>query len=405
MTVTSESSVATEKLYTRDFTLFFTARSISVLGDHMLVPTTITVAMLKAGYGIAGVGYALAAQMGAMAIFIIFGGVLVDRFTPIRTMITSDAARVVVHSALALSFAVGTPDLWLILALLTLSGVGAGAFQPGIATVIPRVAHDVQRANAAIRVSESLMMVGGPAVAGVLLALSEVWVVLAIDAATFAISGILLIAMRVRVPRRSQRTTIRRDFGEGWDEFRSRTWLWSVIVIWMLFTLTVFGPFTTLAQSAVTLEHGESTLGIVMAMLGLGSVLGGLIATRLRPVRLLRAGAIALTGVPLGPLVVAADLPVTWIAIGYGSLGASLAFWLVMFHTSVQTQIPPDVLGRVSSFEVAGSLIMGPVGRAIAGPVGAWLGIATVLTFSTVTAVVVIVLLLAVPAIRNLKRV
>lgn len=392
------------RLYTRDFTLFFAARTISVLGDHMLVPTTITIAMLRAGYGLSGVGFALAAQMGAVAAFIVFGGVLVDRFTPLRIMIISDIGRIVVHGALALAFALGTPPMWLILVLLALSGIGAGAFQPGFASVIPRVSSDVQRANAAIRVTESMMMIGGPAVAGVLLAFTDVWVVLTIDAATFVVSAVLLMAMRVTIPRREERSTMRRDFVEGWSEFRSRTWLWAVIVIWMVFSLTVTGPFTTLGQSFVALEHGDSTLGMVMAILGVGSVLGGLIATRVKPRRLLRAGAMAMIGMPLGPLAVALGLPPAWIAVGFGVLGASMAFWLVMFHTSVMTQIPPDVLGRVNSFEVGGSLVMGPVGRAVAGPLGALLGITTVLTFSAIMGVVVICLLLAVPAIRNLTR-
>lgn len=408
MAITSkpiEPTEPTRRLFSRDFTLFFSARTVSILGDHMLLPLTIIVAMQEAGYGYSGVGFALAAQMGALALFLVFGGVLVDRFTPLRIMIISDAARLVVHAGLAFAFATGTTDLWLILALLALSGIASGAFQPGFASVIPQVADDIQQANASIRVTESLMMVGGPATAGVLLALTEVWVVLTVDAATFAVSGALLLAMRIKVPRPAEQRSLRRDFVDGWDEFRSRTWLWGVIVIWMLFSLTVMGPFVTLGEGFVALEHGESTLGLVMASLGLGSVVGGLVATRIRPSLLLRAGTIALVGVPFGPLVVAADLSPIWLAAGFGVLGASLAFWLVMFHTSVQTQVPREMLGRVNSFEVAGSMIMGPVGRAFAGPVGAWLGIATVLAFSSVMAVVVVVLLLSVPAIRNLRRV
>lgn len=404
MTTTREPTAASGQLFTRDFTLFFFARTISVFGDHMLVPTTVTIAMLKAGYGLSGVGFALAAQMGATALFLIFGGILVDRFTPLRVMILSDIGRIGVHAGLAVTFVAETPPMWLILLLLALSGVGAGAFQPGFASVIPRVAADVQRANAAIRVTESLMMIAGPAVAGLLLALTEVWIVLVIDTATFVVSAIALLAMRVTIPRREERSTMRRDFAEGWQEFRSRTWLWGVILIWMVFSLTVTGPFTTLGQSAVTLEHGEATLGLVMSALGVGAVVGGLVATRLKPTRLLRAGAFAMTGVPLGVFTVAVDASPAWLALGFAVLGAGQSFWLVMFHTSVLTNIPPDVLGRVNSIEVAGSQIMGPVGRAVAGPLGAWLGIATVLTFSTVMAVVVIVALLAIPAIRNLVR-
>src|SRR5690606_313959 len=112
----------------------------SVLGDHMLAPITITVAMLHAGYGITGVGYALAARMAPMVLFLVFGGVLVDRFTPLKVMVAADVARLVLHGGLAVAFALGTPDMWLILLLLGLGGIGSGAFQPGLASVIPQVA-------------------------------------------------------------------------------------------------------------------------------------------------------------------------------------------------------------------------------------------------------------------------
>jgi MFS family permease len=384
--------------------LFFAARSVSILGDFMLVPTTITVAMLQAGYGVSGVGYTLAAHTVPFALFVIFGGVLVDRFTPLRVMIVADLARLTLHGALAAAFAVGRPDLWLVVTLLALGGIGAGAFQPGYASVIPRIAHDVQNANAAIRVTESLMTVAGPAVAGLLLTVSSVWVVLAIDAATFGVSGLCLLALRLNISAPAVRTLMRQDLAQGWREFRSREWLWGVIVIWMLYQTTVNGPFMTLGPSLITIRHGEGALGFVMAMFGLGCVVGGLVAVRLKPAFPLRGGAIALLAIFVAPLIVGLQLPAPSIAAGYVVAGAGGAFWMVMFHTTVQTLIPADVLGRVHSYEVAGSLAMRPVGQAAAGPAAVLVGTVPVLFTSSVMVLVTVALLLAVPSIRNLRR-
>lgn len=393
-----------KRLWSRDFTLLFIARSVSVLGDQMLVPTTITVAVLQAGYGVTGVGFALAANTAPLAIFVIFGGVLADRFGPVRVMITADIARLVLHGGLAVSFAVGKPDLWLIVTLLALAGTGTAAFQPGYVSVIPRTARDVQKANAAIRVSESLMTVLGPALAGLLLAFASVSVVAAIDAATYGISSVCLLALKLRISPSPRRTPLRRDLVQGWREFRARRWLWSVIVIFMLYQVTVNGPFITLGQSLITLEHGESALGFVMSMFGLGAVVGGLIAARFRPAHPLRAGAFAQLGSVFAVLAVALHLSPPMIAAGYALQGAGGAFWLVMFHSSVQTKIPPDVLGRVHAYDVAGSLVMRPVGQTAAGPTALWLGAVPVLFFSATMLVIVVCLLLAVPDIRNLRR-
>lgn len=392
------------RLWSRQFTLFFLARTVSVLGDQMLVPTAITVAVLQAGYGVTGVGFALAAHTAPLAVFVIFGGVIVDRFTPVRVMIAADVARLLLHGSLAFAFAAGRPGLWLIVLLLGLGGVGTAAFQPGYASVIPRTARDVQKANAAIRVSESLVAVVGPAVAGLLLALSSVPVVVAIDATTFGVSAVCLLALRLRIPRAPQGPTLRRDLVQGWREFTARTWLWGVIVIFMLFQATVNGPFLTLGQSIITLEHGEGTLGFVMSMFGLGAVLGGLVAARIKPHHPLRAGALGLACTAASVLAVAFQLPAPLIASGYALHGVGSAFWLVMFHSSVQTKIPLEVLGRVHAYDVAGSVVMKPVGQMAAGPAALAFGAVSVLFFSSAMLFVTIALLLAVPTIRNLRR-
>jgi len=103
-------------------------------------------------------------------------------------------------------------------------------------------------------------------------------------------------------------------------------------------------------------------------------------------------------------LSVALQLSPPMIAAGYALHGAGGAFWLVMFHSSVQTQIPADVLGRVHAYDVAGSLVMRPVGQMAAGPAALWVGAIPVLFFSSAMLLVTVGLLLAVPAIRNLRR-
>jgi MFS family permease len=401
----SEAVQSSKSVWSRDFTLFFAARTVSILGDQMLIPITVTVAVLQAGYGVAGVGFALGAHTAPMAALVIFGGVLVDRFMPIRVMAVADWSRLIIHGSLALSFAVGKPDLWLIIVLLALSGVATAAFQPGYASVIPRIARDVQKANAAIRVAESLVAVAGPAAAGLLLAFSSVSTVIAIDAATFGASAACLLAMRLTISRSPKRSRFRGDLIEGWQAFRTHRWLWSVIVIFMLFQTTVNGPFITLGQSIITIEHGEGALGFIMSMFGVGSVLGGLVAARFKPRHPLRAGAVALAGGIFSLLSVALQLSPPMIAAGYALHGAGGAFWVIMFHSSVQTQIPRDVLGRVHAYDVAGSLVMRPVGQVAAGPAALLVGTIPVLFFSSTMLLVTVVLLLAVPAIRNMRRI
>ncbi|MGH3313713.1 MAG: MFS transporter [Streptomyces sp.] len=396
-----------QPLWTADFRLFFTARTTSLLGDAML-PVAITAAVIRAGYGASGVGYALAALVAPFAALIIFGGVLSDRYGARRLMVVSDAARLCSQGVLALLFLLGTPHLWQILVLLALIGAGSAVFQPGVASITPLTAQDVQKANATLRISESLTIVIGPSLAGLLLVVSSPAAVVALDALTYAVSGACLLLLRsvsMGPDARKGASSFRADLVEGWREFRARTWLWSVIVVFMLWQLAGAGPTMTLGNSTLVTDYGASVFGLVMSSLGAGSVLGGIVAIRLRPRYPLRAGALSMILWALMPLGVALGLPAPLIAGCYGVSGVGMAFWIVMFHTSVQTHIPQDVLGRVHAYDAAGSLVMKPVGQAVAGPLAIVVGTAPLLYVSASMALVACALLLAIPAVRGLKRV
>ncbi|PZG08745.1 hypothetical protein C1J01_38615 [Nonomuraea aridisoli] len=190
----------------------------------------------------------------------------------------------------------------------------------------------------------------------------------------------------------------------GWREFRSRTWLWGVIVIWCALQVTASGPTLTLGHSTIVAQYGASTLGLVMSAMGVGNLLGGLAAMTIKPGRPLRAGAITLTCYTLMPLGVALGWPPTALAACYAIAGMGATFWVVMFNTAVQTHVPQELLGRVHAYDAAGSLVMKPVGQALAGPLALLLGTVPLLFVASAMVLVVCCLLLAVPAIRGLAR-
>lgn len=394
---------APSRLWNRDFRLYFTARLVSLLGDSML-PVALLFGVVSLGYGTTGVGLVLAAQVLPFAAFVLFGGVLADRFTPQRMMVGADAARFVVQAVAATAFATGHPALWLLMMLSGLSGVATAAFQPGLASVITQVSTDLQRANAVTRVAEAMATLGGPAIAGLLIAVSGVPVVLAADSSTFAISGVCLLMLRLAPVARtaaSQESTWR-NLVEGWHEFRSRTWMPSVILAWIVLGITVWGPIRPLATILVTDRHGASGLGLMWTAFGAGGVVGGLAGVRFRPRHPLRAGASVLLAWSVWPLTLAAGLSLAQVCAGAAVGGATTAFWGVMWSTSVQTHIPAAVLNRISAYEIAGSLIAFPIGQALAGPVSDAVGTGPALYTSAAVLVTVLIGMLCVPAVRRL---
>ncbi|EWM18779.1 MFS transporter [Kutzneria sp. 744] len=400
----SEARSRSILLAEKNFRRYFLARTVSLCGD-MMFPVAITAAMLAIGYGASGIGLVLAANLAPMVAFMLVGGALADRFRPKPLMLVADATRLAAQGGLAFALLVGRPDLWLILVLQAVCGLATAAFQPGMASMVTEVAPGrLRQANALLRISESMTVMGGPALAGLLLAFAQPAVVVAANAATFLASGLLLAAVRI-----SGRTTtggrpsMLKDLRAGWREFASRQWLWVVIVVFALLGLSMFGPYTVLSATVLAETHGVSAYGLLVAVFGAGAVAGGALALRRSPSRPLLAGALALFAYVPQFALIALGAPVGWVAAGMLIAGGGRSYWAVMWSTAVQSHVPRSVLSRVSAYEITGSMVLNPLGRAIAGPISDAVGASAVLLAAGLFGAAGCAVLVSVPAVRDLR--
>lgn len=395
-------------LWDRRFTLYFAARTVSLFGDAMMpVAAALAVGAL---YGITGAGVVLGTWTGTFVVLVLFGGVFADRFGARRMMIGADLARVLTQGVLAVAFFAGRPPFWLLVAMAALAGAAVAMFLPGVNGMVPLVAAEPQRANATLKVADALAHLLGPALAGLLITVTGAGTVYAIDAGTFLLSALCLGLVRFApaVPAHEEppapARSLRRDLRQGWHEFRSRTWMWAVILIWVVYGVLIFGPLVPLSSALVGARLGPNAYGLAVSFLGVGTVLGGLLALRLRPARPLAAGAGAMVLYTVLPLCVALDAGLPLLLGGHAVGGGALAFWSVMWATSVQTHTPPAVLNRVSAYELAGSVSGIALGQILAGPATALASPGRLMLVSAGTCLAGCAALLAIPAIRGLRR-
>jgi MFS family permease len=391
-------------LWTGNFTRYFVARTVSVFGDAMLiVASALAVGHL---YGATGVGLVLAAFSIPFLASILFGGVFADRIGARPLMLGADIVRFVAQGTVAATFFAGTPALWLLLVCSAVHGASSAAFQPGVNGIVPLVATDLHRANATIKVSQSIAQLLGPATAGIVFGFLGAGPLYATDAATFAVSAACLAGLRLGgLPRPEASSSPLRDLAAGWHEFRSRTWIWSVILVWVVYGVLLFGPLIPLGSVLISGRLGAAAYGWTESGLAAGAIIGGLIALRLRPRHPLAAGAIAMFGYGPLPLAIALHAPLALLLTAASVNGAAWSFWSVMWQTSVQTHVPPAMLNRITSYEVFGSDGSLPIGQALAGPVAALLSAETVLGFSAGVSALGCVALLLIPAVRALQRI
>ncbi|GGQ69374.1 MFS transporter [Kitasatospora griseola] len=399
------AATAGPAIWSRNFRYYFVARSAGLLG-HTMLPVAVSAGLIGAGHGLGSVGLALAFMTTPFAGLVLFGGVLSDRFTARRMMIGADLTNLVTRALMALLFFQGIERLWQLYALMAAAGAAAAMFQPGAASTVPLVARDVQGANGVLRTSEALTALLGPALAGLLVGAAATGWVMVIAAVTYGISACGLFALRLGpVSAPPPGDSLWRNLAIGWREFRSRRWLWGTIVIWMFYTMLSTGPLLPVAAGVLVPVYGSALFGLLSCAFAVGTVCGGLLAIRLKPRRPLAAGAVALLAFPLYPLGIVLGWHVPVLAVAQVLVGTGVTFWGVMWATSVQTQVPGEVLNRIHAYEVAGSVCMLPIGSALAGPAAEAFGPSTVLTAVALAALLVASALLLSRPIRELRRV
>jgi MFS family permease len=284
-------------------------------------------------------------------------------------------------------------------------GAGTAFFNPALTGLFPEMVSSgrLQQANALRGIAFSTGAVIGPALAGLIVAADGPGWAIAIDAATYVVSGVCLL--RPDIPSRSRpaRTSVLSQFAGGWSEFRSRTWLWIIVAQFASFNLFAYAPFIILgAIVAHDRLGGAGAWGAILAGLGLGSIAGGLLAVRLRPHRPLVVATFGVVPFALPLTFMALSSDTIAIAIAAGVAGVGLSVFDTLWETTMQREVPTEALSRVSSYDWFGSIAFVPLGYVLAGVLAATVGIRPILLFGAGWVLVSCTVVLFAPSVRSL---
>jgi MFS family permease len=392
----------------RDFRRFYVGYTASLLGTAMS-SVAIAFALLGTGGTATGLGIVFTANIAPMVAFILFGGALADRLGHRRVMLAADLVRCAAQAVLAAALAAGRPSLWLFVAAALAVGAGNAFFSPALSGLPVQLVPPGQlgEANALLGTAQPAAQVAGPALAGVLIAVTSPALVIAVDAGTYALSALALAMLRlqwvVTAPVRDRKSSLPRELAEGWAEFASRPWLWPQTVQFALFNLVTWGPYLVLGPVlADQYLGGARAWGVVLACSGGGAILGGLLALGRRPRRPLLVATLTTLGFALPPFALALRLPLPAVAGAALGQGLGSALGGAFASTVEQRLIPAAALSRVGAFNMVGAFAFGPVAFVAAGPEAASFGPRAVLAFGAAWSVCMTLAVLAVPAVRRL---
>jgi MFS family permease len=390
----------------REFRLLFSGTAVSTLGDA-LADIALVFAVLEVSDSAAALGAVLAARSVMEVAGIAFGGVLADRVP--RNLVLAGACVVqgVAQAATAALVLGGSGSIAAILVLQAVYGAGSSVVWPAEIGLIPDTvsAPRLQQANALMGLTRDVTRAIGPAVGGALVVAGSPGLALAVDAASFAVCGALLV--RIRVPRRArsaESSSFLRELHDGWREFAAHTWLWGAV---LFFSLTVFAYSAWLVLGPIVAEDEYGGAGAWAAILvagGAGAVLGGLVAIRVRPRRPLVASVAWL--IPwVGEMVALALGAPLWLIVCVSAVGGvGLALHIALWFTVFQQRVPAETRSRVSSYEALGSLVLAPVGLVVAGPAADAFGTDAVLWASAALGLASLAAILLIPSVWAIRR-
>jgi MFS family permease len=390
----------------RQFRNYFFARAFSLLGDT-IVPVALAFAVLDIEQSASALGLVLAAYTVPRVVLILVGGVWADRLPRNLIMVASDLLRFASQATAAFLIISGSAEIWHLVVLNVLHGIGASFFIPAATGLVPELVSPgrLQQANGLLSTTGSSFEVLGPVLAGIFVATIGPGWALGIDAVTFLVSAAFLI--RLEVPRRVERAaaSFLTELRGGWREFTSRTWLWVDGVYSAVGNAAILAPVWTLGPLVAEESlNGASSWAAIVTCFGLGSVLGGLAVIRLKPERPVFAGVAALSLLALPPALLAFPAETAVIAGGALFAGFGLIFFNTLFETAVQEHVPAAALSRVASIDWMLSLALYPIGLAGAGFVADQIGTGPTLAIAAIWAVASTAVVLMVPSVREVRR-
>ncbi len=334
------------------FRKLWLAQLVSIFGDFLALYAVLSAMSFRMHASARAITLVSVFFLLPMALFGPLAGVFVDRWSPKRTLVTSDLARALLALGLVIA---GAP--WHIYMVFFALSTFSSFFLPARSVVLPQIVpmDGLMSANAVMQQTAQMLQIASPAIAGALAGWAGPSVCYYLDSGSFIFSGLMIAAMTI--PARPAHATrqvesVLKDLFSGTRFILGHPVISFVIVSIAAgtFAMSAFGSLNAVFVRDVL--HSNSYLfGTLGSLIGVGMLSGGFVVTPLarriqQKAHLVTVG-ILLCGISIGGIaLVPKDLAAMIGCLGIG-VGASL---MIIAATSLmQGQVPHEIRGRVSS--------------------------------------------------------
>jgi MFS family permease len=349
----------------RDFRLLFLASLGSSIGTWLAF-VALVVDVYDRTESAAWVAGLLVAEFAPLVVVGLLAGPLVDRLPRRRMLVATD----VIRAGIFVVIPFATTSLQIVLLALA-AGAATSLFRPAVYAGLPSLVDEdaeLPRANGLLQVAENVTLAIGPLLGGLLVAWSGPDPAYAVNAASFAVSALLIVRIRRSLETEPSASEGHwRDLVAGFSLVSRSAALRTVVVAWSIVMLGsgAIGVAEIVLVREV-FDAGDAGYGLMLSAMGVGLVAGGMIAgSRIGDDGIGRsyAAAIALMAAGIGGAAAAPGLWVAAVLIVLAGIGNGAA--LVCNAVIIQRGVPDRLRGR--AFTVAMSVSYAALGLGMVG--------------------------------------
>jgi DHA3 family macrolide efflux protein-like MFS transporter len=375
----------------RQYIFFWTGQLFSLLGS-MVVFFVLTFWIADVYRDPIISAFASFLSVFLMIICMPIAGVVADRIDRKKVIIVVDSGQAFATFLLILFFQLGLTDIWIIYLFISLRSICQAFHIPIVNAIIPTMVpkDKLARINGINYLFTGVVQLFAPFLGAVLLVFFVPYLIFWVDIITFFIALIPLLLITIpsiteinHTQQIVEKRSFKEDFKMGFRILKIIPGLMIIIILSMLSNFLIKPAETLMALFIIDVHGGRAGHLALVQIIFTGGIISGSIFASIKKnwnnkIRVIFTGMIIAW---IGYMVFAIAPVGSFLIMGIG--GAILGFVLPIINslaqTFVQTNVPPDKLGRVSSIDSTLSSAISPIGSLVSGPLALLLGIPALL--------------------------
>ena len=389
----------------KGYRLFWVSTTIFVLGASAF-PIALAVTVLDAGGTATSLGLILAARVLAGVLFAPFAGVWSDRLPRKQVMIVADLSRATIVFAMVFVSAPKLPHYLLALAVF-LMGIGDAFGAASASAIMPSLLPEdkLPAGNVARGVVVKTASIIGPGIGGASVFIIGGRLTFLFTAISFAFGTYFLAKIKEdinadRKPQERFMTEMREGLRTVWEI----PWIGAMIAMASVQLMVVLAAENVLLPVITRREFGTNTaFALSTAAFSVGGIISAIACVKLKIKHQGQFSVLIWMLLVIGPISLAFPISQSFVVVAYLLAGLSVGPWEAFWNSAIQREVPRELQGRVFSIDHMGTVGLMPLGMALVGPAVNLFGEKPLLIGASIFHVVVCLLVLLVPGVRDMK--